>query len=172
MTIEFVPFTRKHIPLWEQWIELPHVKDVWFIEGYEPSSNILNKIEGNGYVFPYAILIDSKPIGYIQSCDLFACKNLCPEPGGLFTNESSGTWCMDLFIGDPDYLDRGFGTEIVKRFCDKLFTENQAKLILIDPAEDNKRAIRCYEKAGFKPVKVAHDGVMNCLIMEKELGHL
>lgn len=41
-----------------------------------------------------------------------------------------------------------------------------AKKILIDPATPNKRAIRCYEKADFKFVKNANDGITACVIME------
>ena len=35
MNIQFLPFQQKHLPLWEEWIKIPHVKAVWFIEGYE-----------------------------------------------------------------------------------------------------------------------------------------
>lgn len=50
--INFQPFQIQHIPLWEQWIQLPHVKDVWFIEGYESADYIYQKITGNGYDYP------------------------------------------------------------------------------------------------------------------------
>ncbi len=44
--------------------------------------------------------------------------------------------------------------------------EFDAKKILIDPAASNKRAIRCYEKAGYAVVKNAHAGVTECTIMQ------
>ena len=55
---------------------------------------------------------------------------------------------MDLFIGEEDYLNKGYGTKIVKQFEKKIFDEFNAKTIYIDPSVTNKRAIRCYEKAG------------------------
>jgi len=73
---------------------------------------------------------------------------------------------MDLFIAEIDYLNKGYGTEIVKQFSQKIFDDFQAKKILIDPASTNKHAIRCYEKAGFEFVKLAHDGVTECYIMQ------
>lgn len=166
--IEFIPFTNEHLFLWRQWIQLPHVKNTWFLEGYESSENIIQKVRGNGYDYPYVIKIDGKPVGYIQSCDLYAYKTQNQNPKGLFTNEDPGTWCMDLFIADTDYLNKGYGTIIVKRFIEKLFHEHHAKKILIDPAESNHRAIRCYEKAGFTLVRHAHDGVTDCVIMAIE----
>lgn len=158
--------TNEHLPLWQKWITVPHVKEVWFIEGYEPADSIKQKVEGNGYDYPFIIYINELPIGYIQYCDLYAYRTLNPKPRGLFTNEKLGTFCIDLFIAETDFLNKGYGTEIVKRFTQKLINELGAKKILIDPAASNKRAIRCYEKAGFNIVKNAYDGVTVCTIME------
>jgi RimJ/RimL family protein N-acetyltransferase len=167
MNITFQPFQSEHIPLWEQWVQLPHVKDVWFIEGYEPAGYIHQKIKGNGYDFPFVIYVDNHPIGYIICCDLYAYKTLCTKPKGLFTNEDPGTFCMDLFIADENYLNKGYGTEIVKLFTDYIFHHFKAKTIFIDPAITNKRAIRCYEKAGFIFFKTAFDGISECYVMQK-----
>lgn len=167
MDIQFKPFKEARIVLWERWIALPHVKDVWFIEGYETTDYIRQKIQGNGYDYPFIIYLDNNPIGYIQCCDLYAYRTICPKPKGLFTQENPGTFCMDLFIGEEDYLNQGYGTDIVNAFVEYIFDHFDAKIILIDPAITNKRAIRCYEKAGFQFVKEAFDGITNCYIMEK-----
>ena len=170
MNIQFKSFEEKHISLWEQWITLPHVKEVWFIEGYESTDYIHQKIEGNGYDHPFVIFLDEKPIGYIQCCDLYAYRTLCQKPKGLFTQENSGTFCMDLFIANEKYLNRGYGTEIVKNFVRYVFKNFNAKTILIDPAITNKRAIRCYEKSGFQFLKEAFDGVTSCYVMQITKG--
>lgn len=166
MNIQFKPFEEKHLSLWEKWITLPHIKNVWFIEGYETTDYILQKIKNNGYDFPFVIFCDEIPIGYIQCSDLYAYRTICSKPKGLFTEENPGTFCMDLFIADEKYLNRGYGTDIVKSFVDYVYRNLSAKIILIDPAIDNKRAIRCYEKAGFQFVKEAFDGVTNCYVMQ------
>ena len=159
--------TEEHVPTWQQWAEQPHVKNVWFIEGYETKDYIYQKIKGNAYDFPFIILLDEKPIGYIVCCDLYAYRTLCPKPKGVFTHEDPGTFCMDLFIGEEKYLDQGVGTKIVTLFSKYLFKDLKAKKILIDPAASNKRAIRCYEKAGFTFMKEAFDGVTTCWVLQK-----
>lgn len=164
--IFFQEMKTEHIPLWEKWIAIPHVKNTWFIKGYETSDYIYQKINGNGYDHPFIIYLDDQPIGYIQCCDLYAYRTLCKNKKGLFTQENKGTFCIDLFIAENDYLNKGYGTEIIKHFTQKLFNELNAKKILIDPASTNKRAIRCYEKAGFTFVKNAHDGITECTIMQ------
>ncbi|MBS0358655.1 MAG: acetyltransferase [Proteobacteria bacterium] len=166
MNIKFQPFQKEHIPLWEEWIHIPHVKDVWFIEGYETSDYIYEKIKGNGYDYPFVVFMDNNPIGYIVCCDLYAYRTICPKPKGVFTHEDSGTFGMDLFIAKEDYLNKGYGTEIVKSFVDYVFKHFKAKTLLIDPAVTNKRAIRCYEKAGFTFVKEAFDGITQCYVMK------
>lgn len=166
MNIAFKPMTLEDIPLWNSWSNKPHVQNVWFIEGYEPKDYITQKIMGNGYDYPFIIVIDDQAIGYIVCCDLFAYRTRCPHPKGLFTQEQAGTFCMDLFIGEEDYLDKGYGTQIVKLFAQKIFNEFKAKIIYIDPSVTNKRAIRCYEKAGFQFARTAHDGVTECYVME------
>ncbi len=167
MLIKFVSMTTEHVEQWYQWTENKFVADVWFIEGYELRERIYEKIRGNGYDYPYIILFDNVPIGYICCCDLYAYKNIHPKPKGNFSNEVEGTYCFDLFIGEEKYLDQGYGTEIVKEFVDYLFVTFNVTKMLIDPAKDNLRAIRCYEKAGFTFVKESFDGVTNCYIMER-----
>lgn len=166
MQINFKPMDKEHLQLWNKWIEKSHVKNTWFIDGYEVAEYIDITLAGNGYDYPYIIYIDETPIGYIQCSDLYAYKNICKNPKGLFLNEKPKTFCMDLFIAEENYLDKGYGTKIVKKFVEKIFNEFNAKMILIDPAATNKRAIRCYEKAGFKFVKIANDGVTDCYVMQ------
>lgn len=166
MQIDFKPMTEDDKVLWNKWIKKEHVKNTWFIEGYETSEYVDTWITGNGYDYPFIIYIDNIPIGFILCCDLYAYKNICTEPKGLFIDEKPHTFCMDLFIAEEDYLNKGYGTKIVKEFAKKVFDDFEAKVILIDPAATNKRAIRCYEKAGFKFVKIANDGVTDCYVMQ------
>lgn len=51
---------------------------------------------------------------------------------------------------NPLYTNKGFGTEIMQAFIDYYFLEIGFKKMLLDVARFNKRAIRCYEKCGFR----------------------
>lgn len=168
INIVFKPLEKNDMSLFLTWAKKPHVRDTWFQEGYENIDKYQQKIEGNGYDYSFIIYLNDTPIGYIQTSDLYAYKIKCQNLKGVFTNEEPGTFCLDLFIGEEDYLNKGYGTEIVKAFIDKLFKDFNAKKILIDPACSNKRAIRCYEKAGFKIIRKEHDGMDECCIMRFE----
>lgn len=166
MKIKFKKFSATDMPLFLTWSKKPQVKDTWFAGGYESIEKYREKTKGNGYDYAFIIYLDDKAIGYIQCSDLYAYRTKCSAPQGVFTNEELGTFCLDLFIGEEEYLNKGYGTEIVKAFVAKLFKDFKAKKILIDPACSNQRAIRCYEKAGFKIARKEHDGVNECCIME------
>jgi aminoglycoside 6'-N-acetyltransferase len=60
---------------------------------------------------------------------------------------------VDIFL-DPAVHNRGVGTEVMRRVVRHLIDERRHHRITIDPAVANAAAIRCYEKAGFRPVGV------------------
>ena len=163
--IRFKPMKLEDLSLWFNWARKPHVSSVWFKPGYDPPELIYKVVEGNGYEYPFIIYYHNVAIGFISCADLYAYGQQCNNPNGLFAREKKGTFCMDLYIGEEDYLDKGIGTTVVKTFKKYIFNRFDATKIYIDPASSNKRAIRCYEKAGFQFVKEQHDGVTACYIM-------
>ncbi|MFJ5709439.1 GNAT family N-acetyltransferase [Streptomyces sp. NPDC093105] len=81
---------------------------------------------------------------------------------------------IDLFL-DPSVHGRGLGTDAVRTLARHLVDELGFHRLVIDPAADNAAAIRCYEKAGFRPVGVMrqyergadgtwHDGLLMDLL--------
>jgi aminoglycoside 6'-N-acetyltransferase len=89
---------------------------------------------------PCFIELDSVPIGYIQ---------FYPAE-----EDAAGVWGLDQFIGIPDQWNRGIGTRAVRLMLDYLFQTVQATKCVLDPHATNHRAIRCYEKAGFRKVRL------------------
>ena len=93
---------------------------------------------------------DDKPIGYIQFYEV--------EEEERFTygydNKTEIIYGMDQFIGESDYWNKGIGTELVRTMVEYLIDKKGADRIVMDPQTWNERAIRCYEKCGFKKVKL------------------
>ncbi len=60
---------------------------------------------------------------------------------------------MDIYL-DPAFHGRGLGTDAVRTLARHLFVDLRHHRLEIDPAADNERAIRCYQKVGFRPVGI------------------
>ena len=60
---------------------------------------------------------------------------------------------VDLIL-HPDVQSRGLGREVVRPVCHYLFVSRGQHRIVIDPAQANVRAIRCYEAVGFRRVGI------------------
>jgi aminoglycoside 6'-N-acetyltransferase len=54
----------------------------------------------------------------------------------------------------PDWHDKGLGRDAVRALARWLIEQRGHHRVVIDPAADNARAIRCYESVGFRPVGV------------------
>lgn len=57
---------------------------------------------------------------------------------------------LGIFIGDKEYWNKGYGTEAIGLLLDFSFNLLNLNSIMLIVHAFNKRAIRCYEKCGFK----------------------
>jgi aminoglycoside 6'-N-acetyltransferase len=83
---------------------------------------------------------------------------------------------IDLFL-DPAWHGRGLGADAVRTLARFLFEHRGHHRITIDPAAHNQRAIRSYQRVGFRPVGIMrryerapdgswHDGLLLDLLPE------
>lgn len=63
-----------------------------------------------------------------------------------------------IFIGDKNYHDGGYGSEAIALLLDYGFNILNLNNIRLTTFSYNKRAIRCYEKVGFKMVGKIREG--------------
>lgn len=96
------------------------------------------------------ILYDEGPIGYVQFYPVG------DEERRIYgyADSSEILYGMDQFIGEPEYWNKGIGTQLVELIVAYLLIEKNADRIVMDPQTWNERAIRCYEKCGFSKVKL------------------
>jgi aminoglycoside 6'-N-acetyltransferase len=110
------------------------------------------RARGEDYVTPCIIELKSAPIGYLQFYQLQEDEIL--EYGAKDDQPQYG---LDIFIGETDYWSKGIGTVALKTVIQYLFTKRGVTDIYICPQTWNVRAIKSYEKCGFKKVKVLHE---------------
>ncbi|AZT90939.1 N-acetyltransferase [Caldicellulosiruptor changbaiensis] len=57
---------------------------------------------------------------------------------------------LGIHIGEKEYWGKGFGTDAIKAFVKYLFATLDINRIELDTFDDNIRAIKAYQKCGFK----------------------
>ena len=115
----------------------------------------------------FIIVVNGHDIGEIQVANLRDYPETAAEVG--IPNAAS----VDLFIGEPEWRDRGIGSRALRQFVDKIvFSGPGIETCTIDPEPENTRAIRSYEKAGFTYVRTYHvrKGNVDAYLMRRERG--
>jgi diamine N-acetyltransferase len=70
---------------------------------------------------------------------------------GLHEIDWRNRWAeLGIIIGARDYWGRGYGTDAVQTLCGLAFNTLNLNRIFLRVFADNARAIRCYEKVGFR----------------------
>lgn len=163
--ISFDPVTADHYPLLRSWLDTPHWRQ-WWGEPEEEFGLIRDMVEGRDSTRPFIVMLDGEPVGYIQMWYLGDHQNATwIEDHPLlaaFPPESVG---VDISIGEETKLSRGIGSAALRAFVDGIRAE-RARPIIIDPEPGNARAIRAYEKAGFRPVESLIGRTDGALIMQ------
>ena len=132
--------TAADLPLIRRWLGAPHVAQWWFdpAEQFELVSGDL----GHPGMAQFIVATDNRPFAYLQ------CYNLSAWNFG-FGRQPDGTRGLDQFIGEADMLNCGHGSTFIRDFTERLLADGTPRVV-IDPSPDNTRAIRAYEKAGFR----------------------
>ena len=161
--IAFAPVEAEHFPLLAKWLEEPHVR-AWWGDPEEELGFIRAMVEGRDTTRPFLILLGGEPVGYIQSWFIGHHQNENWTKDNPWLLElPAETVGVDLTIGEASKLSAGLGSAALAAFVAMLRGDGH-QTIIIDPDPANTRAVRAYEKAGFRPVPALQgrtgDGVL------------
>ena len=137
----------------QKWLNTPFVHE-WYDKDKLNSLEEITKrygpkIKGEKPTDCYLVLYEEKPVAYIQTYKV----NDWPEFGD-YIGYDDHTVSVDLFIGDPDFVGKGFGSLMLKKFLEEIvFSNPDITTCVIGPEPKNSRAIKSYAKVGFKYIK-------------------
>jgi aminoglycoside 6'-N-acetyltransferase len=144
MKLTFRPLTKPDYSLFAHWLAEPHVARWWrepatvehVEKEYGPSDEktAVYVVEGNG-----------QPIGIIQSYPV----EDYPEHGESV--KMPGGVGVDLFIGEPSLIGKGYGAQLLSDFVSQVVRPKypDATGVVGDPEVENLASVRAFEKAGF-----------------------
>jgi len=138
---DFRAVTEADLPLLRRWMAQPHWQE-WWDEPEKGVAEIRAAMDGVECE-PLIVELGGKPIAYLQSYDPHL------EDDHPYQDQPFGTLGLDMSIGPEEMLGQGHGSAMLADFVQQLFDEGCPRVI-IDPDPANLRAIRAYEKAGFR----------------------
>ena len=136
----FQPMTSGHLPMIRRWLETPEVVRWWGQpdEQYDLVSGDLDHPDMDQFI----VAMGDRPFGYIQ------CYALSTWNQG-FGPQPEAARGIDQFIGEPDMIGHGHGSDFIRQFADRLLAPGVPRIVT-DPDPDNARAVRAYARAGFE----------------------
>ncbi|HEX5588346.1 MAG TPA: GNAT family protein [Acidimicrobiia bacterium] len=132
------PATVDDAPVVLEILSRPEVSQWWPGETLDSLRETLTSATEHSFL----VLEDDRPVGFIQYYE-----ELDPE------YRHAG---IDVAL-HPDVHGRGLGTDAVRTLARHLVAARGHHRLIIDPAAANARAIRCYEKVGFRVVGVMRE---------------
>jgi aminoglycoside 6'-N-acetyltransferase len=144
-----------------EWLGREHVRRWWRDPVEVDIAEIVEALEGREPTDYYAILLDNRPIGLIQTyrvADYLAWEEII--------RAGPGAVGLDLLIGEVDAVGRGLGPLVLAEFARTIaFADPGATALVATVEEENRRSWRAFEKAGFRHLRdVEEDGLPNRLM--------
>jgi aminoglycoside 6'-N-acetyltransferase len=133
---DFQPMSADDLPLVRRWLAMSHVR-LWWTDAEK------FELESGPLVQQFIVAREGRPFAYLQCYEQDACQE-----NGL-GRHPHGTRGIDQFIGEPHMIGRGHGSGFVRAYVECLLDAGTPRVIT-DPSIANPRAIRAYEKAGFR----------------------
>ena len=157
----FRPARTDDLPRLRRWLHAPEVRRWWG----NPSEQfeLLRADLDEPRMTMRLVSLNGRPFAYAQDYEVHA----WPQPH--LAHLPQGSRAIDSFIGWPSMIGRGHGQAYLRLLAERLCIEG-APLAAIDPAIDNVRARRAYEKAGFRLAGLAATDAGPAVLMLYEPG--
>ncbi len=161
MPLQLRPATREDIPLLRRWDEQPHViasdpNDDW---AWEENFSL-----DPPWREQFMAELDGRPIGFVQLIDP------AEEESRYWGEVPPNLRALDIWIGEPDCLNQGYGTQMMQLALNRCFADPAVTAVLIDPLVSNEAAIRFYQRLGFEFVEYRDFGPDRCAVHELKRG--
>lgn len=154
--ITFRPLRADDTDLLLAWRRQDHVRRWWHeTTAEEVAAECAELLSGVEPVYPLIILLDERPIGFIQWYQLWNDGVvISPSYAQLAPEIPRNAAAIDLFIGAPDCVHRGVGPDVLRALLrQRIFAQPDIPGCMISPDPANAAAIRAYEKVGFRYVR-------------------
>ncbi len=156
-TFHLRPATPSDLRLLEYWDSQPHVLDSDPNDDWNWKEELQRHPDWRVQLLAE---VDRHPMGFIQIIDpaLEESHYWGPVPNGLKA--------IDIWIGEADYLGKGFGTQMMQMAIARCFADPAVTATLIDPLASNTRTHPFYERLGCQFVERRQFDEDDCFVYQ------
>jgi aminoglycoside 6'-N-acetyltransferase len=149
------PATPEDLELLQHWDEQPHVIASNPNDDWQWETELARNPDWREQLVAE---VDGRPIGFLQIIDP------AREESHYWGCISSDHRAIDIWIGEADDLNRGYGTRMMQLAIELCFADPAVKAIVVDPLDSNRRGHRFYERLGFEFVVRRCFGEDSCFV--------
>ncbi len=161
LVYEFRPMSALDLPLVRRWLAVPEVAQWW--GNADEQFALISGDLGHPAMDQFIVAHDGGPFAYLQ------CYDPAAWPDNGFGPQPPGTRGIDQFIGEPVMIGCGHGSALIRLFIDRLLVDGLPRVVT-DPDPANTRAIRAYERAGFRRDRLVSTPDGRALLMVRDVG--
>jgi aminoglycoside 6'-N-acetyltransferase len=143
------PATRADFDMIRRWLARPDIQDWW--APLAATETEVNLALASAHAICRVIECDGEAIGYAHAVDAALWGEELPQ------DLDPGTWDLDLFIASEEHRGKGAGQAALALLKAEVFATTLAVAVCVFPSVRNERAVRAYEKAGFRWKRVWND---------------
>ena len=153
VTLSLRPMAEDDLPSIGAWLRLPHVARWWTPDttAEEELSKYRLRIGPDGLTdtIMLTVLQDGRSIGW---CQWYRWADYPDEEAAMAAR--AGEAGIDYAIGDPAWIGRGTGTELIAVLVAEIRSRHPGAGVLVGPDADNIASRRVLEKNGFELVEI------------------
>jgi RimJ/RimL family protein N-acetyltransferase len=125
------------------WLYKDHILK-WYHDTDDWLKEIKERSREFSFLHHFIVNKGDEPIGFCQYYDCFDAKEL------WYSVESKGeVFSIDYLIGEENYLQKGFGKQIIKLLIDEISKENENFEIIVQPEMENTASNKTFLANGF-----------------------
>jgi RimJ/RimL family protein N-acetyltransferase len=141
--------TRDDGALIRTWLADPDIQEWW--GPMSATQAEVNIALSSDHAICRIIEADGQPVGYCHAIDATMWGDNLPD------ELEPGTWDLDIFVASERHRGKGIGQIALAALKDEVFSTTLAVAVCVFPSIKNERAVRAYEKAGFKWQRIWND---------------
>ena len=148
-TVRLRPARRADWDLIRGWLARPDIEAWWGPRNATEAE--VNIALNSGHALCRIIEAGGVAVGYAHAVDATMWGDELPQ------DLAPGTWDLDLFIASEEHRGHGVGQTALSQLKDEVFGTTLATAVCVFPSIRNERAVRAYERAGFRWQRIWND---------------